>query len=469
VLALPVANFVIFSTSFSSVQRDELTPGIPRTDYEERRKKLMDLLPEKSAVVSVAAPMKYMSGNIFYKYRQNSNFWYLTGFEEPNSAVILRKDSSSRGYTMTLFCHGKDLHKEKWDGASTSLDAAKELFAADDALSISSFGTYLKSLVQHVSHVYVDLPGSSTEPSKRTSLLKFLIGPSTSENNPLFESISNSLRRPLAPHLGMLRVVKSKAEQKVMLAAATISGRAHAKSMRFTQPGLSEASVAAHFEYICALGGAQRPAYVPVVASGPNALILHYTANNQIINLDELVLMDAGCEYNGYASDITRTYPASGTFSDPQRELYSAVLSAQKDLIALCTASAGYSLQELHRESCVLLKKELNSIGFNIHKGDLERILYPHYLGHPVGIDLHETSFIDRAAPLQEGMIITIEPGVYVPPNANFPKQFHDIGIRIEDEVLIGEEDPVVLSTSAPKEVEDIEGACQGALGLEPH
>jgi len=117
----------------------------------------------------------------------------------------------------------------------------------------------------------------------------------------------------------------------------------------------------------------------------------------------------------------------------------------------------------------VLLKKELNSIGFNLHKGDLERILYPHYLGHPVGIDLHETSFIDRATPLQEGMIITIEPGVYVPPNANFPKQFHDIGIRIEDEVLIGEEDPVVLSTSAPKEVEDIEGACQGALGLEPH
>jgi len=130
---------------------------------------------------------------------------------------------------MALFCHGKDLHKEKWDGASTSLDTAKDLFAADDALSISSFGTYLKSLIQHVSHVYVDLPGSSTKASKRTSILKFLIGPSTSENNPLFESISISLRRPLAPHLGMLRVVKSKAEQKMMHAAATISGRAHAK------------------------------------------------------------------------------------------------------------------------------------------------------------------------------------------------------------------------------------------------
>ncbi|KAF8966401.1 peptidase M24 [Flammula alnicola] len=452
------------------VQQNDLTPGIPASDYEQRRRRLMELLPEKSVVISVAASVKYMSANIFYKYRQASDFWYLTGFEEPNSAVILEKNSSPRGYKMTLFCSGKDLAKEKWDGPSTSLSAAKEIFQADNTLSINTLSSHVKSILPHSSHVYVDLPTSKPTRKKPKSFLTYLTNPSALENDELIDSISNSIRRPLAPQLGKLRAIKSKAEQAVMREAADISGRAHAKTMRFTQPGQTEAAVAAHFEYLCSLGGAQRLAYVPVVASGPNSLILHYTANNHIITPDELVLMDAGCEYNGYASDITRTYPACGTFSPPQRDLYSAVLSAQKELVKLCSAEAGYSLQELHRKSCTLLKQELNQIGFNLWtEGDLERVLYPHYLSHPIGVDLHESAHMDRSAPLQEGMVITIEPGIYVPPTANFPKHYHNIGIRIEDEVLIGDEHPVVLSVSAPKEIVDVEGACQGLLGLEPY
>ncbi|PPQ81078.1 hypothetical protein CVT25_014541 [Psilocybe cyanescens] len=403
------------------VQRNDLTPGIPISDYEQRRRKLMDLLPDGSVAV--------------YNYRQASDFWYLTGFEEPDSAVVLEKNSSERGYKMTLFSSGKDLAKEKWDGARTSLSAAKDVFHADDTMFIDRFGSYLKSLLPTSSYVYVDLPNvtHNTTRKKSKSLLKYLTGPSAREHEDIIDSLSGSMRRPLASQLGKLRSIKSKAEQQVMRAAADISSRAHTKTMRFAQPGRSEGALAAHFEYMCALGGSQRPAYVPVVASGPNALILHYTANNQIITEDELVLIDAGCEYNGYASDITRTFPASGTFSAPQRELYSAVLSAQKQLIGLCSAQHGYSLQELHRKSCVLLKSELNQIGFNLrNEGDLERVLYPHYLSHPIGIDLHESSHIDRAAPLQDGMVITIEPGIYVPPTANFPKHFHNMGIRIE-------------------------------------
>jgi len=223
-----------------------------------------------------------------------------------------------------------------------------------------------------------------------------------------------------------------------------------------------------HFEYLCSLSGSQRLAYVPVVASGPNALIIHYTSNNQVIQDGEMILMDAGCEYNGYASDITRTYPASGTFTEPQKELYTAVLSAQKALIGLCTESAQLNLHDLHRKSCELLKQELNQIGFKLQTGDLERVLYPHFLSHPIGIDLHESSNFNRGEYLKSGMIITVEPGIYVPPTANFPKHFHNMGIRIEDEVLIGPKHPVILSVSAPKEVVDIEGACQGVLGLEP-
>ncbi|KAH7921706.1 peptidase M24, partial [Leucogyrophana mollusca] len=451
---------------------NELTPGIPSEEYERRRKELMDSLPANSVVVSVAAPIKYMSASMYYKFRQASDFWYLTGFEEPDAAVVLEKNSTSRGYRMSLFSSGKDSAKEKWDGARTSFGDAANIFKADDALSIRDFASQLKSLTSLYSNVYVDIPPHSSRRGARStkSLLNYL-SPTVgvrSEYETVVESLSSARRKPLSPLISRQRAIKSEREQQIMRAAADISGRAHAKTMRFTRPGVSEAALAAHFEYLCSLSGSQRLAYVPVIASGPNALIIHYTSNNQVVRDGEMILMDAGCEYNGYASDITRTYPASGTFTDPQKELYTAVLSAQKALIGLCTESTKLNLHDLHRKSCDLLKQELNQIGFKLHTGDLERILYPHFLSHPIGIDLHESSNFDRGEYLKAGMVITVEPGLYVPPTANFPKHFHNMGIRIEDEVLIGQEHPVILSVSAPKEVVDIEGACQGVLGLEP-
>lgn len=454
-------------------EQNDLTPGIPSEEYKRRRKMLMSSLPDNSVVISVAAPVKYMSSNIFYKHRQASDFWYLTGFEEPDAAVILEKDSSPQGYKMTLFASGNNAAKEKWDGARTSLSSAKSLFSADSALPITDFDSQLKSLSFMYSHIYVDLPPSHSSSSSRRnpkSIFKYLSSPARAEYDSILEAISSTRQRPLAPELASLRAVKSEAEQKVMHAAATISGRAHAKTMRFTRPGMTESAVAAHFEYICALSGSQRPAYVPVVASGANALIIHYTANNHLIEDGEFVLVDAGCEYNGYASDITRTYPSSGTFSEPQKDLYTAVLTAQKQLITLCHEGSSMSLYDLHRESSNLLRRELNQIGFNLGvEGDLERVLYPHFLSHPIGIDLHESTNLDRSSALKAGNVITVEPGIYVPPTANFPKYYHNLGIRIEDEVLVGKQHPIVLSSSAPKEIADIEGACQGLLGFEPY
>jgi intermediate cleaving peptidase 55 len=212
----------------------------------------------------------------------------------------------------------------------------------------------------------------------------------------------------------------------------------------------------------------QRPAYVPVVASGENALVIHYTRNDHLLRDGELVLMDAGGEYNGYASDISRTFPVNGTFTPPQRELYAALLTTQKALVKECTVARGHSLDSLHRMSVDLLRVELGKIGVPCEGPVLERVLYPHYLTHSIGIDLHESGTVERSAPLKEGMVITIEPGVYVPADPQFPKYFHGLGIRIEDEVLVGAEHPVVLSANAPKEIEDVEGACQGALGFGP-
>ncbi|KAI6168908.1 peptidase M24 [Pisolithus thermaeus] len=453
------------------VRPHELTPGIPTDEYERRRKALMDSLPSDSAVVLVAAPIKYMSGSASYKFRQSSDFWYLTGFEEPESAVILEKVSNSRGYRMTLFSSGKDSAKEKWEGARTSFEDVLANFKADNALPIHAFPSQLKSLASIYSNIYIDLPNASTKRSPRTvrSLLRYLSpsAQSRSEYESVVDSLSIPRRQPLAPLIAKLRSIKSECEQRVMRTAADISGHAFAKTMRFTQPGVSESAVAAHFEYLCSLSGSQRLAYVPVVASGPNALIIHYTSNNHIVQDGELILMDAGCEYNGYASDITRTYPASGSFTSAQRDLYTAVLTAQKALVGLCTEATSLSLHELHRRSCDLLRVELNQLGFRLHTGDLERVLYPHFLSHPIGIDLHESANSDRGEQLKAGMVITIEPGIYVPPVPQFPKSFHNMGIRIEDEVLVGKEHPIILSVAAPKEIVDVEGACQGLLGLQ--
>lgn len=375
---------------------------------------------------------------------------------------------------MTLFSAGKDSAKEKWDGARTSHNEAGTLFQADDARSIDHFSSHLWSVLSTYSNVFVDVPPfpRNVKSSKFTtkSILNYLspaVAPRM-EYDSIVEALSNSRRKPLAPKIARLRAIKSEAELRVMREAANISGRAHAKTMRFARPGLSEAALAAHFDYICSLAGSQRPAYVPVVASGANALIIHYTSNNHLIRDGEVLLIDAGCEYNGYASDITRAFPASGTFTPPQRDLYAAVLSAQKALIGLCTESAGFSMQQIHTSACSLLREELKQIGINVQANDLEQVLFPHYVSHPIGLDLHESSHFDRHGRLKANMVITIEPGIYVPPTASFPKHFHNIGIRIEDEVVVGKDQPVVLSVAAPKEIADVEGACQGLLGFEP-
>jgi len=441
----------------------------------------MDSLPDNSVVVAVGGQIKYMSGHIFYKFRQASDFWYLTGFEEPDSAVVLEKNSSSRGYRMTLFSAGKDLAKEQWDGARTASADAVSHFRMDDAQLLSTLSSTLKRLGAVASHIYLDVPQSLSSSRRgrnpsQTTIHKILslagIPPRSEHIENLLDSIAGTKRKSLAPEVAKLRSIKSETEQRIMRTAADISGRAHAKTMRFTEPGMSEHAVASHMEYLCSLAGAQRLAYVPVVASGPNSLIIHYTSNNQIVQDGEMLLMDAGCEYNGYAADITRTYPVSGKFTSAQVELYSVLLAVQKQMITYCTETSHMSLADIHRESSEMLQTELNKIGFNLRgtygAGDVARVLYPHYVGHPIGIDLHESSNHDRNGSLKAGMVITIEPGVYVPAHPSYPKAFHNMGIRIEDEVLVGKKYPAVLSVNAPKEIADIEAACQGLLGLTP-
>ncbi|KAE8192884.1 hypothetical protein CF328_g5217 [Tilletia controversa] len=478
---------------------DELTPGITAAEYETRRRRLMERLPEGSVVVAMSGRAKSMSGNIFYRFRQETNFWYLTGFQEPDAALILEKNSSPRGFKMTMFVQARDEHNETWNGPRTGVDGAHDIFGADEALEMdpSTLLSHLKQILPQYTHIYVEPPNGPTNPRtssasrSKPNIINFLspVSPTgydifskKSDFEGVVKLLGDTKRcHSLAREVEWFRARKSPAEVRAMRRAADVSAAAMMRVMGYpavhrarygAAAPVSEAQLQATFEYECALRGAQRPAYVPVVASGANACTIHYVNNDHLVGPGQagMVCIDAGCELDGYASDITRAFPVSadlgGKFNSPQRDLYEAVLSTLKAVTKLVSVQSGYSLSELHRRSVELLREELNAIGgFQLGTDVLERSLFPHYIGHFLGIDLHDTASIPRSTKLEEGMVITVEPGLYVSEGDDrFPREFWGLGIRVEDDVLVQAMGQVVLSANAPKEVVDVEACCQGLL-----
>lgn len=384
---------------------------------------------------------------------------------------------------MTLFVEPRQAHKEVWDGPTCGLDGATSIFGADNAEpnDPSIMLQILKSTLGQCEHLYVDLPKQMTIPRQslrtpRFSIHDFLAPPSPTGYDLFtrktdFDNVVKLLcdRRnthSLQREMDLLRSKKSKNELKVMRQAGAISGAAMAETMRAIQPGMPESEAQAVFEFGCARRGAARQAYVPVFASGRNALMIHYVRNDAVMHDHDILSVDAGCEFAGYASDITRTMPtaADGRFTPAQRDIYEVLLRTLKACTKLATERQGYSLAELHRRSVEMLSVELRALGFSLGTGVLERTLYPHYLGHWLGIDLHDTSTVERSTRLQEGMVFTIEPGLYIPDDSAFPKEYRGIGMRVEDDIAVGERDSLVLSADAPKEVVDIEAVCGGRV-----
>ncbi|ORX92277.1 hypothetical protein K493DRAFT_325361 [Basidiobolus meristosporus CBS 931.73] len=347
---------------------------------------------------------------------------------------------------MSMFVQPKKPEIELWEGARAGLEAAVDYFGADEAHEFTKFGHHIRRLFDSEGPIYVDFP----EPMSLYSYEHAVKSLTSKENE-------SSKIRPLAPIIQEHRLFKSKAEARLMRESGEISGKGFIEIMKATKPGVSEQTISALFEYECRKRGSQMLAYVPVVAGGKNALTMHYVNNNQLLREGDLLLVDAGGEYNGYASDITRTWPVNGKFSKQQKDLYKAVLSVQKQCIKMCTEDNNNSLNRVHDESVGLMKDELGKLGFKLDKWDVDRILYPHHVGHYLGLDLHDTFDMTRSRKLKSGMVVTIEPGLYVPYDDKFPKEYQGIGIRIEDNVLVGKEDPIILSVTAPKEVEDIE------------
>ncbi|KAL2366612.1 hypothetical protein RJZ56_000445 [Blastomyces dermatitidis] len=447
----------------------ELTPGITALEYAHRRSKLASKLPKNAIAVVAASDIKYRSGSVFYEYHQDPDFFYLTGakncstlfsgdfclssglgFNEPGALAIIGNDGSDNDHVFHLYVREKDPKAELWEGARSGVQAAIDVFNADISGSIDDVSTSPPSILSDASTIYTDL--RLTDPS-RSSLSRFFS--LLKQKNGVLEKIMASHKmRALRPVLNELRIYKSEGEIQNMRKAGQASGRAFTEAMRngFTK----EKDIHAFLEYQFKMNGCDGPAFVPVVAGGQNALSIHYVRNDDVLRNEDMVLVDGGGEYGGYISDITRTWPVNGKFSEPQKELYNAILSVQRTCVSLCRESAGLSLDMLHGIAEKGLREQLKALGFDV-SGSAMATLFPHHLGHYIGLDVHDCVGYSRNLELEAGQCITIEPGIYVPDDERWPKHFRGIGIRIEDSVCIGEENPLILTTEAVKEIDDIE------------
>ncbi|KAL6882768.1 peptidase M24, structural domain-containing protein [Trichoderma longibrachiatum] len=424
----------------------EITPGISAQEYADRRAALAHALPAGSIAILHAAPLQYKSGAVFHPYRQETNFLYLTGWDEPDAVAVIEKTGPQHGdYLFRMFVKPKNPREEQWSGYRNGVQAAQDVWNADEAFSIDALESVLPKLLKPAKLIYTDVESAKAQHS--SSLWRFI----TSS----LSSSPSTGNRPLHPVMNTLRAIKSPAEVANMRLAGRISGRAITDAMR--RPWAREKDLHAFLDYEFARNGCDGPAYIPVVAGGPRANCIHYTVNNQTLRQDELILVDAGGQYGTYITDISRTWPASGRFSPAQRDLYEAVLKVQRTSVSLCRASARMSLEDIHGVTVRGLLDQLKAIGFaNLTSYNINE-LFPHHVGHYIGLDVHDCPGYSRREVLKRGHCVTVEPGVYVPDDERWPKHFRGMGVRIEDSICVDEDAPYILTTEAVKEVVDIE------------
>eukprot|EP00887_Chlorella_sp_A99_P006650 scaffold3.g6650.t1 len=414
----------------------ELLPGVAAAELAERRRHLAALLPPGAVALLPSAPTVYMAGVIPYPYRPDADLLYLTGLAQPSSLAVVQG-----GGALTLLVPDRDAWRETWDGRKLGADAAVGVFGADEAYAMSEAGNLLDSLLSGASTVVCDSesPAVAASPLPRLPAMQ--------------AALARGRVQPLWPLMHQLRWVKSPAELALMRRSATLAAGAVARCMAASVPGVREHSIAALFEFECKAGGAARMAYPPVVAGGGDACTIHYSRNDKAVAGDQLLLLDGGCELHGYASDVTRTWPVGGRFKAPQRAVYEAV----REVHALCVSACrpGASLRELHHASVRALAEALAALGVSPGKtaGDyassLYRRFYPHSVGHWLGMDTHDSAGVSHDRPLEPGVVLTIEPGLYIPDEEEFG-HFRGIGVRIEDDVAITRGGHEVLSAGAP-------------------
>lgn len=429
------------------------------SEFRRRRRQLMGMMGRGSIAILPTCRQAVRSRDVHYPFRPDSDFYYLTGFPEPEAVVVLVPGRAHGEYI--LFCREKDPGKELWDGYRAGLQGAVAEYGADDAFPISDLDDILPGLLEERERVFFAM-GSDPTLDKRVS---DWVGQVRARGR---SGVHGPIEFLALDHfLHDMRLYKSRAEVAVMRRAARLSAQSHCELMRQCKPGMHEYQLASLFSHHCQMGGAAHLAYPSIVGGGNNACVLHYVENSAVLNDGDLVLIDAGCEVDCYAADITRTFPVSGRFSDAQRALYELVLEAQ--LAAIDKVRAGNHWNDPHQAAVRVLTKGLLRLG--LLRGTLAKALkaqsytrfFMHRTGHWLGMDVHDVGDykIDgHWRELEPGMVLTVEPGLYIPRGSKaIAKKWQGIGVRIEDDVLVTRGDPDVLTRDVPKTVEDIEAS----------
>ena len=433
------------------LKQGELTPGITALEYHHRRAALARKLPRDSSAVLAASNVKYRSGPVFYDFHQDPNLFYLTGFDEPDAVAVIIKGQSDVEYTFHLFVRPKDEHAEKWDGARSGVQAAKDVFNADEADSVERVSDVLPDIIHGAREVYTDI-GLHT---RRSTFARFF-GAASPMLDGFAKLLQNATVQKLRPLITELRLTKSKGELECMRKAGKVSGAVITDSMR--KPYKSEKQIWADLAHGFKTQGLDGEAYVPVVGGGTNALSIHYVRNDALLKDGDMVLVDAGGEYGNYITDITRIWPVNGKFTSAQRDMYSMILAVQRSCMSMCREDADVSLDKLHRIAESGLKTGLKDLGFDMSQRDALDVLFPHHVGHFIGLDVHDAPGYPRTNRLKVNQCITIEPGIYVSPDdERWPAHFRGMGIRIEDSVRVGKDSVEIFTDTALSDVDAIE------------
>ena len=410
-----------------------------------------------SVAIIPAAREVTRSHDTEYRFRQDSDFYYLTGFREPDALAVV---APGREKPFTLFVRPRDREKEVWNGRRAGVEGAKGRFGADEAFPVEEFDAKLTELLDGARNLYYRLGNGHAELDQ--TLIRHL-----SRMRMMGRKGVKPPQTIIDPGtlIHEMRLIKSGDEIELMRRSADIAAEAHREAMRTARPGMKEYELDALIEYVFRRRGSAAPAYNSIVGSGANATILHYVDNDAELKDGDLLLIDAGAEYEGFASDITRTFPVNGRFSAAQREVYQLVLDCQEECVRM--VRPGVTLEEMHQRSVEILTEGM--VGLGLLKGEVPKLIeeeeykkfYMHRLGHYLGMDVHDAGayHVDgQPRPVEPGMVMTVEPGLYIAEDAeNIPDQYRGIGVRIEDDVLVTAEGFEVLTDKAPKQIEEIE------------
>ena len=430
--------------------------------HEKRREKIFKKLGD-AILVLTSNPISVMSNDVEYPYRQNSDLYYLTGFEEAESAAIFFIDQENNKSTYYLFVRPRDKEKETWTGKRYGVEGAKKYYGPTEAFVIDKFSEKLEELLkQHTELIF----NFGVDKEKDIEIINLL---NKTRPSKWKEGKGINIIKDVSEFVHPFRLIKDEHEISLIKKACEISAEAHIKAMESVKPGMWEYQLQTIIEHYFIMNGAKRAGYPTIVGSGENATILHYTENNHQIKDGDLVLIDAGAEYMYYNSDITRTFPANGEFSNPQKELYELVYKAQQE--AFKEVKPGSSLISVHNVATKVLVEGMIELGLlegTVHENidnETYKEYYMHGTGHWLGIDVHDAGrrkYPDGSpVPLEPGMIFTVEPGIYVSPDSDAPEKYKGIGIRIEDDVLVTKDGLEILTTKVPSKLEKIEELIQ--------